>query len=88
MLGDIKDANYMTKTQCAEFLGVTVRTVENWMRFRALPHVKIGKVATLRKTEVIAWLNAIPSVTRGEAEHWKHRNGAGWRVTPRPNGPS
>lgn len=71
MLGNIKDPNYMTKAQCAEFFGVTVRTIENWQRLRALPCVKIGKIATFRKTEMLEWLNAIPSAKRGTVEHWK-----------------
>jgi excisionase family DNA binding protein len=48
---------YLTKDQIAQVLGVTRRTVENWMNQRLLPHLKLGRTVRFDLEDVRRHLN-------------------------------
>ncbi len=52
----------LTVTEVAEYLGVTERTVYNWVRAGKLPAVKVGRLWRVRESDLASWLT--PS-TRG-----------------------
>ncbi len=42
----------MTKEELAHYLGVTVRTIDNYMRHRRLPFLKIGRAVRFDRQRV------------------------------------
>ena len=47
------DERYLSKSEVAERLGMTARTIEHWMARGILPHLKIGKGR--RATVLFKW---------------------------------
>lgn len=45
-------------TQAAHILGVTPRTLQEWVRLRKLPFLKIGKLTKFRPAALQAWIAA------------------------------
>ena len=55
------DANTQTddileKTETADRLKISTRTLDEWMRKRRVPYLKIGKTVRFRWTDVVAHL--------------------------------
>jgi excisionase family DNA binding protein len=46
------DLAYMTSTEVADLLGVSLRTVVNLRRRRVLPHIKIGRLVRFSREQV------------------------------------
>ncbi len=46
---------WLSKKMIAEYLGVTVRTVERWQH-AGLPHRRVGGVNRYRASEVDSWM--------------------------------
>ena len=49
---------YITRTQLAEELGVSIATIRNWSRKHGFPNPlpKSGKVPIYRVSELVSWL--------------------------------
>lgn len=47
---------YLTIEQAAEYLNVTVRAVRNWIAFKKIEHVKMGKYVRFRKEYLDQWV--------------------------------
>jgi excisionase family DNA binding protein len=43
---------YLRKTQMAELLQVSVRTLDNWMARRLIPYIRIGRTIRFRRTDL------------------------------------
>ena len=43
---------YLRKLQAAEYLGISPRTLSQWMTRRAVPYYKIGQVPLFRREEL------------------------------------
>lgn len=43
---------YMTKSQTAAFLQVSTRTLDNWMRQRLVPYLRIGRTIRFRRSDL------------------------------------
>ena len=52
------DDSLWTKKQAANFLGITIRTLETWLKEGRLPRFKIKRTVRLRRQDVLAHLNA------------------------------
>jgi excisionase family DNA binding protein len=51
----------MDIAECAEYLGVSARTVYNWVSQRAIPFIKVhGKLVRFRLTDIENWLCCNP----------------------------
>lgn len=62
---EIRVPKYLNKTDVAELLGVTVRTVENMMVRGLLPYLKIGgKCVRFRLDDIQAHLDSTCRVVR------------------------
>ena len=49
--------NYITTKQASEFLGVKLRTVQDWCRLNKLPNIiKMGRIFLINKDELTKWL--------------------------------
>lgn len=57
----------LNKTELAKLLKVTLRTVENWQRLRALPYIKVGKIVLFHWPDVVEFLKANFRVSRRRA---------------------
>jgi excisionase family DNA binding protein len=44
--------------QAAQILGITPRTLQEWVRLRKLPFLKIGKLTKFRPEALQAWISA------------------------------
>jgi excisionase family DNA binding protein len=49
---------WLSKTQAAEHLGVTVRCLTNWQRDRQMPFTRVGGVNLYRRSELDRWAAA------------------------------
>jgi excisionase family DNA binding protein len=47
-----------TKEQAARYIGITVRTLELWLREKRLPYYKIKRTVRLRREDVLDHLAA------------------------------
>jgi len=56
----------MTKRELSEYLGVTERTIEVWMRRRYIPYVKIGQSVRFGVATVLCYLDEKYYVPVGE----------------------
>jgi len=56
MNAEIVRSPYLTKTQVAQLFGITVRTLELWMRRGFLPFLKIGRAVRFRQSDIDAAL--------------------------------
>ena len=51
------DGRLWTKNETARFLGITERTLGDWMRKRNIPFYKLGKFVRFKKDAVVSWLD-------------------------------
>lgn len=58
------DKRMVGKTEIAEMLGMTIRTVDNWMDRGLLPYFKIGRSVRFRRDDVLQHLNQSTRVCR------------------------
>jgi excisionase family DNA binding protein len=58
------DNQLVGKEEIAEMLGMTIRTVDNWMDRGLLPYFKIGRSVRFRKNDVLQHLNQCARVCR------------------------
>ena len=58
------DNQMVDKTEIAKLLGMTIRTVDNWMDRGLLPDFKIGRSVRFRKNDVVQHLNQCTRVCR------------------------
>ena len=64
-LTEIEPDNQMVdKAEIAKMLGMTIRTVDNWMDRGLIPYFKIGRSVRFRKNDVIQHLNRCTRVCR------------------------
>jgi excisionase family DNA binding protein len=50
------EREYFSKKQLSEYLGTGERTINEWMKSRALPHYRIGgKILRFKRSEVDGW---------------------------------
>jgi len=51
---------YLNTTQAAEFLGVTIGTLEVWRCSKRypIPYLKCGRLVRYRRSDLIAWLES------------------------------
>jgi excisionase family DNA binding protein len=47
----------LTKDEAAEFLGLTVRTIENHMKAGLIPYYKLSRTVRFNRADVLAHLN-------------------------------
>ena len=52
------DRAYLTSTEVADLLGVSLRTVVNLRRRRVIPHLKIGRLVRFSREQVESALRA------------------------------
>lgn len=50
------EPQYLTIEQAAEYLNVTVRAIRNWIAFKKIEHVKMGKYIRFRKEYLDSWV--------------------------------
>jgi excisionase family DNA binding protein len=43
---------YLTKIQAADFLQISTRTLDKWMRQRRVPYIRIGKTIRFRRSDL------------------------------------
>lgn len=58
----------MTKRELAGYFGITDRTVEEWMRRRYIPYIKIGQTVRFRVATVLRYVDekyVVPAGQRG-----------------------
>lgn len=60
----IADDQMVEKAEIAKMLGITIRTVDNWMDRGLLPYFKIGRSVRFRKNDVVQHLNQCTRVCR------------------------
>lgn len=53
----INPERVLNKQEMAEYLGVSLRTVDNWIHRGQLPHWRIGKCVRFRLGDVVGLLN-------------------------------
>lgn len=58
------DNQFVGKEEIAKMLGMTIRTVDNWMNRGLLPYFKIGRSVRFRKDDVVQHLNRCTKVCR------------------------
>ena len=59
------DVQMVGKEEVAKMLGMTIRTVDNWMSRGLLPYFKIGRSVRFRMDDVMQHLNQSTRVCRG-----------------------
>lgn len=47
----------LTVEELADAIGITPKTIRNWVSRREIPHVKIGGKTRFRKGSIEAWLS-------------------------------
>jgi len=48
---------YLSKKELCEYLGISARTSEDWVKSRGLPHFRIGgKILRFKRSQVDEWL--------------------------------
>lgn len=52
------EPDLMTKRDVAKFMNVSLRTVDNWVRRRLLPHYRIGRVVRFKRGDILERLNS------------------------------
>lgn len=60
------DAGFMSVTQTAVLLGVSVDTVYSWTMKKTIPHFKLGKMLRFNKSEIIHWMEGKKVELRNE----------------------
>ena len=64
-LSELKaDNELVDKAEIAKMLGMTIRTVDNWMGRGLIPYFKIGRSVRFRKNDVVQHLNQCTRVCR------------------------
>ena len=48
--------NLITIKELADYIGVSPKTVQNWVAYRTIPFVRVGGKTRFRKTRIEAWL--------------------------------
>ena len=65
---DNYEENWISITEAAEHLGVTVDSIRNWIKNTDIPAHKIGKLWKFKKSEIDEWVksgkSAIGSINR------------------------
>jgi excisionase family DNA binding protein len=51
-------AGLLTKAEAAEYLGIKIRTLDDWRAARALPHICRGGYVRFRRGDLDAFLSA------------------------------
>ncbi|MBL6845192.1 MAG: helix-turn-helix domain-containing protein [Verrucomicrobiae bacterium] len=62
---DKKHGANVRKNEMARIMGVSVRTIENWMVQRLIPYQKINKVVTFDPVEVRKAINTKYTIKEG-----------------------
>jgi len=47
---------YITPAQLADNLNISIKTVYDWVFYRKIPYLKIGKLVRFKDTEIEKWL--------------------------------
>lgn len=50
------EPQYLTLEETAQHLNVTVRAIRNWIAFKKIEHVKVGKYIRFRKSYLDQWI--------------------------------
>ena len=53
------DERLLTKQEVADFLGVSVKTIDKKVMLNEIPFYKIGKLVRFSKTRVIDWVESV-----------------------------
>ena len=48
--------NLITIRELADYIGVSPKTIQNWVAYRTIPFLRIGKRTLFRKSRIEAWL--------------------------------
>lgn len=60
-------AGYMRKEEAAHYLGVSVRTLSDWMKKRIVPYIKLShRVCLFRRSDLDVALNQFRTAAIGE----------------------
>jgi excisionase family DNA binding protein len=61
------DAEFYDAVELARIWRVTPRTIQNFARFRGLPHERVGQGYRFRKADVAEWLHRVALLPGGNA---------------------